>query len=428
VEGSLCMGFRKIKRTFFLNSGTLKLAIRLYKKYLHAKNGVNARDLVLWKSQLSKKTVFVDVSSLVLYDHGGGIQRVQRSVVDNWNLYPPEGFDICPVYYSEVERKFLYVNTGQIPNLTILSQPKSRVVEMAPYDIYLNMDLNYRFALENKDFYQLLQKYDIQIFTIIYDLLPLSLPSAFPIGVPELHFNWFNLALRNSKLICISGTVENRVAKWATSYGLSAQTTSITLGSNLLKTSSVAHPIAKKDRVRSRMNFLIVSTIEIRKCHELVLDAFEELWAKRQDITLTFVGRKGWGVDNLLPRIESHRHLNTNLFWHNKLSDEALVSMYSDSVALINASVDEGFGLPLVEASVFGLPLILRDIEIFREVAGEKAWYFATNDAKELAASIESWIKRYSKGDIHPSTEIKTVSWRETCIQIEEVFKLEELI
>ena len=102
--------------------------------------------------------------------------------------------------------------------------------------------------------------------------------------------------------------------------------------------------------------------------------------------------------------------------------------MYSDSVALINASIDEGFGLPLVEASVFGLPLILRDIEIFREVAGEKAWYFATNDAEELAASIESWIKEYSKGDIHPNTEIKTVSWRETCMQIEKVFKLEEII
>ena len=411
-------------------SGSLLLAVDLYKKYSKAKNRISARselDLVIWKSKSTRQTIFLDVSSLAHMDHGGGIQRVQRSMIDNWCDYPPKDFDVIPIYYSESGGVFVYVTPQEIPNLRRFQNEKSGIVEMSSGDIYFNMDLNYRFIIEKSNFYFNLREHQIKVYSMIYDILPLSLPDAFPDGIHALHLNWFEHALRNSKLVCISKTVENSVAEWGNKYGLSAQTTTIKLGSDLFGRLSPHELMDQKNISKTKLNFLVVSTIEIRKCHELVLDAFEILWAEGLEVNLTFVGRKGWKVDDLLARIQLHQRLGKELFWLNNISDEDLKKMYRESTALINASIGEGFGLPLVEASLFGLPLILRDIEIFREVAGESAWYFATNDARELALSIRSWVESYSKGSIHSNTDIKVISWQDTCKQIIGIFEIDKI-
>jgi glycosyltransferase involved in cell wall biosynthesis len=82
----------------------------------------------------------------------------------------------------------------------------------------------------------------------------------------------------------------------------------------------------------------------------------------------------------------------------------------------------EGFGLPLVEASFHGLPLILRDLPVFREIAGENPWYFDTNDEEELARSLKNWIVGYKNGNIGPVTKIKTVTWNDSCEELLDIF------
>ena len=385
-----------------------------------------SRDLAVWKSKSRKQSVFVDISSLVAVDHGGGIQRVQRSLIENWSNFPTEDFDVFPIYFSESEMKFHFVRPGQVADLKIDSQVRSGFVEMCSGDIYLNTDLNYRFAIENEDFYHSLQKHDVLAFTIVYDLLPMTIPDSFPAGIQAYHQKWLEVAMCNTRLICISKTVEAEAMKWGASRGLVTQANNINLGSNLSRIFPSEHVIDKKNTTGLQLNFLIVSTIEVRKCHELVLRAFEILWEQGIDAKLTFVGRTGWKVEEFLERIVSHRYLNTRLFWFKNLDDEGLSKVYENSTALINASIGEGFGLPLVEASFYGLPLILRDIPIFREIAGDKSWYFSTEKPNELALSLISWIEEFSKGNIYPNSDIKVISWQESCNQIIDIFRAHE--
>ena len=78
------------------------------------------------------------------------------------------------------------------------------------------------------------------------------------------------------------------------------------------------------------------------------------------------------------------------------------------------ASKAEGFGLGIIEASYHNLPLILRDIPIFRELVGEKAFYFSGFTGKDLANAIEEWLILYKENKHPKSDKIKYLTWEES--------------
>ena len=71
-----------------------------------------------------------------------------------------------------------------------------------------------------------------------------------------------------------------------------------------------------------------------------------------------------------------------------KLSDAELSQQYLRSQSFIFPSLDEGFGLPVLESQAHGCLPILSDIPIFREVAGGAAAFFDPHDPGSLAEQI----------------------------------------
>jgi glycosyltransferase involved in cell wall biosynthesis len=102
--------------------------------------------------------------------------------------------------------------------------------------------------------------------------------------------------------------------------------------------------------------------------------------------------------------LRKHKELGKRLFLLESASDEFLTKIYATSTCLIAASYGEGFGLPLIEAAQHKLPIICRDIPVFREVAGQHAFYFDASDAIGLSASIKQWLLLYEK-TAHPTSD-----------------------
>ena len=76
--------------------------------------------------------------------------------------------------------------------------------------------------------------------------------------------------------------------------------------------------------------------------------------------------------------------------FHNGVSDHEYHEILSKAFALVSASRDEGFGIPVVEAMEQGTPVIVSDIEIFREIGGNAASYFDPAKPGELADRIRA--------------------------------------
>jgi glycosyltransferase involved in cell wall biosynthesis len=172
------------------------------------------------------------------------------------------------------------------------------------------------------------------------------------------------------------------------------------------------------DRLASQKTFLMVGTIEPRKGHEQVLAAFENCWNIGIDATLVIVGKQGWKMEAFIDHLNKHVENGRGLLYLKQISDEFLNELYNTCSCLVAASECEGFGLPLIEAAKHKLPIIARDIPVFREVAGEHAYYFSADEPEQLAQAIQSWLDLY-KNKAHPKSDsMPWLTWKQSSQQL----------
>ena len=170
-----------------------------------------------------------------------------------------------------------------------------------------------------------------------------------------------------------------------------------------------------------RPTFLMVGTLEPRKGHIQTLAAFDLLWKLGVKVNLVIVGKQGWMVEALIEAFRSHFELNRRLFWLENISDEYLEKLYAASACLIAASEGEGFGLPLIEAAQQKLPIIARDIPVFKEVAGGHAFYFDGKAPEDLARAIREWLSLFEAGQHPKSDKMPWLTWRESASRLMQI-------
>ena len=88
------------------------------------------------------------------------------------------------------------------------------------------------------------------------------------------------------------------------------------------------------------------------------------------------------------------------LVFHDGASDETYREVLRGATALVSASREEGFGIPLVEAMALGTPVVVSDIPVFREVGGDAGAYVAPDDVGGFVRAVrelddpERWERR----------------------------------
>jgi len=96
-----------------------------------------------------------------------------------------------------------------------------------------------------------------------------------------------------------------------------------------------------------------------------------------------------------------------------EVTDELVAALYRISDILFLPSTEEGFGLPLLEAGVFKLPILCSDIGPFREIGGENLELFSLNcSPKEIAEKLISITQGARTGRMFRST-MQNYRWEE---------------
>jgi glycosyltransferase involved in cell wall biosynthesis len=114
---------------------------------------------------------------------------------------------------------------------------------------------------------------------------------------------------------------------------------------------------------------------------------------------------------------------NAQIHFHNGISDEDYLDLLTHATALVSASKDEGFGIPLVEAMNVGTPIVVSDIPIFHEIGGDAALYASPSQPQEFADAILSLSdeKTWKEVSDRSITQAARFSWKKSASELLDV-------
>lgn len=378
--------------------------------------------------------LYVNVTNYCNTEHKTGIQRVVNGVVSNLLI---EGIsnEVEVVLLSQLDTSnFFIVTTEDFQERSLKSVKDSiDIEEFEEGSVYLELDATWH-SDGIEELYQKLKIKNIMITILIHDVIPFFMPDFFIKNTVYGFILYIKNVLKYADLILVStNKVKNDLNILSNVVGIEEKNIKkIKFGhdfnsiedENDEQVDEFLELREDVSEVINKGNYLImVGTIEPRKNHKVVVEAFEEaLFSK--GFNLVIVGKRGWNNENIISKIKSSKYLDKQLFWLEGIDDQELDLLYKNALFTIQASLDEGFGLPIIEAIVNEIPILASDIDTFREVTYDKAIYFDNHNSKELIDRVVEYSKEEKYNDILKNQgEIPLFTWKESSIDIINTIK-----
>ncbi|WP_233854975.1 glycosyltransferase family 4 protein [Paraburkholderia sp. HD33-4] len=345
------------------------------------------------------RRLLVDISVIFRSDSRTGIQRVVRAILAQLQNECLNGIVVQPVVAT---RKHSYRLATWSPEEAQLGD----IVFPARGDVFLGLDLSAHIIPARLLEMARWKAAGVRFYFVIYDLLPLENEEWFSAKLVRAFRKWITaVVILSDGVFCISRVVENAFRSLLKNeYGMrdgEIASETIPVGAHIADSvPSKGLPDGFADVFDKFIGpiVLMVGTVEPRKGHREIFDAFDHLWKIGCRTTLVIVGRPGWKTEALQSSIRAHPQFEHSLFWFDRASDEALERLYQGCSGVVVASKGEGLGLPLLEALSYGKPVLARDLPVFHEIAGEEISYFEQfTDTETLARRIDAWLNTTCK-------------------------------
>ncbi|MCR9269174.1 MAG: FkbM family methyltransferase [Hyphomonadaceae bacterium] len=172
---------------------------------------------------------------------------------------------------------------------------------------------------------------------------------------------------------------------------------------------------------------LCVNTLEPRKNMSAVIDAFVELQkdAQLSDVYLVLAGSKGWLYEEIIERAKGAGDFGRRIIQAGYVDYQDLPSLYSDASAFCYPSLDEGFGLPVLEAMRCGVPVITSDRPPLKEVVGDAAICVDPKSIDAIAKGLSTVLKNehVSQGlSTKGERRAKEFSWKKSAQLMQDAY------
>lgn len=364
----------------------------------HAKYGVSTTEKL---STGEKRQLLIDVSVIYKNDARTGIQRVVRALLLQLLKNPPVGYRICPIF-STRKHGYRYGHPNFLTDSISISDAKGQSVEVKSGDIFLGLDLCAHLLPRHQAQILNWKRSGVQVHVLVYDLLPVMHPEWFNSKTTYNFKHWIRwISIYADNAICISETVRVEFCTWLNACfklpSNAIRSSSIVLGADIAASAPTGGLPNDSEEFLTKLqempSILMVGTLEPRKGYDHALAAFEELWQNSNTgPLLVIVGRGGWKTEALQKRLKNHPEKGKRLFWLDTVSDEYLAQLYARCDGVFVASYAEGFGLPLVEATLHRKPVFARNLSVFREMSLKNVSYFDSETAKGTADALSQWL------------------------------------
>lgn len=256
------------------------------------------------------------------------------------------------------------------------------------------------------------EKHACKIVVLIYDIIPIRHPEFVTADLTDV-FEKFIVSISSiaDTLLTISRYVAEDLKAFLQDSGLRTPLIEpLQLSTFDTMEGGDARPLT--DIIPNGPYVLFVSTIEIRKNHQLLYDIWKDLLeAGHQMPDLVFVGRMGWKVEPLIEQIEQTSHLRGKLHMLQDVSDRELAELYRRAEFLAYPSFTEGWGLPVTEALALGTPVLSSNRASLTEAGRTGAVYLDPEDKPAWKESILKWTQSPGRRPTIDSGDLALPTW-----------------
>jgi glycosyltransferase involved in cell wall biosynthesis len=240
------------------------------------------------------------------------------------------------------------------------------------------------------------RKLGFRFVLFCHDIIPLMFPHYFKAHDVEAQRRYFDLAFPAADLVIFSSrTVAADVRAYCDARRIMLGASAVCpLGA---RDSTVASSPPLPPGLEAGRYALLVSTIEPRKGHRVIYDAWIKLLdagiPQRSRFKLVFAGRKGWMVDDLMRDLRRDPRIANTVQILADAGDATVSALYSDAAFCLYPSRYEGYGLPVVEAFRHGKAVLASTGGAVPEVVGGLSPCLDPTDGEAWRQMLETWIE-----------------------------------
>lgn len=347
--------------------------------------------------------IYIDITKLLGVSYLTGIQRVVREIVlrilqkqeeEIVLISYNEGYHLYEIVDGKRFQDYFEYGIGERKNLVTDQVLDWQTLQAG--DILFDIDGVWNLPLRRSVLLPQLKANGVKLVVYIYDIIPITHPQFFFGETLNNFMNYIGAYLQYADLIMASAqsTLDaiDILLKQLELPKIPGVVTWLGSDFNLQKKEDgeVAEEALKA--VEAGTYVLMIGTIEPRKNHALVLDAFDHVLFDK-GMNVIFAGRIGWNVEDFQKRMEKHPKKDKQFYFLQGMNDATIDYLYKHAFCVAFPTFNEGFGLPIIESYQRGVPVLASDIPILREVGGDYCAYFDPDSWESFANVLLNWIE-----------------------------------
>jgi glycosyltransferase involved in cell wall biosynthesis len=311
-----------------------------------------------------------------------GIQTLVRGLLYGFSQI---GIDFQTVRWSNWRRSIVPIRGVNIDKAS--SREHRRVGEDLKGSTLLLPEVIYE--IDPSRFVRYPRNHQMRLAAIFHDAIPITNPELVRPQAAKCHARYMVALCDVDVLIAVSNAAADQFRRFVESRKLRLPTIIVCHSPGEL--AGYERPPAKK-LGDSSATILCVSTLEPRKNHQTLIEAFETVSSRLRgqfNVQLHLAGDRYRSAGFVTDLVKGAANRNPNIIWHGKVRDDKLADLYREADFTVYPSILEGFGLPIIQSLWNRRPCICANFGAMSETAaGGGCVTVDVRDAAKLSEAI----------------------------------------
>jgi alpha-1,3-rhamnosyl/mannosyltransferase len=151
--------------------------------------------------------------------------------------------------------------------------------------------------------------------------------------------------------------------------------------------------IHKKHGIPTEKFIFFIGNLEPRKNLPTLIEAYRKLsTTTKKEYSLVIAGGNGWKTEKSLQSLAKAQEAGENIVRVGFIDTKDAAAFYQKASLFVMPSIYEGFGMPILEAMASNCPVIVSDIPVLREAAGDAALFAKAENSDSFSQNIQKLL------------------------------------